>query len=54
MKRTWKWMALAASGGVLLQFSACLVDLALTLAQSAAAQIIGGALRGALDSTAGT
>jgi hypothetical protein len=52
--KTWKWMALVASGAVLLQLSACVTDLALSMLQSAVTQVMGAALRQLLQSATGS
>jgi hypothetical protein len=40
LMKTWKWVALAASGGVLLQLSSCITDLAIVMLQAAASQLL--------------
>jgi hypothetical protein len=45
-RRTWKWIALVAASGTLLQVSSCAMDILYYLIQAAATQLIAGALTG--------
>jgi len=52
--KAWKWMALVASGAVLMQLSACITDMALSMLQSAVTQVMGAALQQLLAAARGT
>lgn len=49
--RKWKWVALVATGGMLLQFQTCLVDLTYTILQAAATQLLTNLVTGAATTT---
>ena len=49
--KAWKWTALAVSGGVLLQFSACATDFAYYILQAAATQVAAGLITSAVGTS---